>query len=149
MENKKVVLVGDAGVGKTTLVRFALTGEQVQRYIPTMGVDVWPILWNSPQKGTIRFNIWDCAGDPQNGGLHDGCYIQTQIAIVLYKNDEWQTQKDWVAEVRERCPTIPIVRCINHFDGLLPNTPTEADTIHLNLVNGEGVDVLFNHLVNL
>ena len=36
----RLVLVGDGGVGKTTLVKRHLTGEFEKKYIPTLGVEV-------------------------------------------------------------------------------------------------------------
>lgn len=36
----KLLLVGDGGVGKTTLVKRHLTGEFEKKYIPTLGVEV-------------------------------------------------------------------------------------------------------------
>lgn len=39
----KLVLVGDGGVGKTTLVKRHLTGEFEKKYIPTLGVEVHPL----------------------------------------------------------------------------------------------------------
>ena len=149
METKKVVLVGDAKVGKTSLVCYALTGELENRYIPTLGVEVHPIVWDSPSMGLKRFNVWDCAGNPRFGGLRDGYYIQADIAIVLYNNDGLNSNEDWVALVRGVRPTIPIVECINHFHGALPNDPMDNGAIHLNLSNGEGVETLFEHLMAL
>ncbi|CAE8625918.1 unnamed protein product, partial [Polarella glacialis] len=39
----KLVLCGDGGVGKTTLVKRHLTGEFEKKYIPTLGVEVHPL----------------------------------------------------------------------------------------------------------
>jgi GTP-binding nuclear protein Ran len=149
METKKVVLVGDARVGKTSLVRFALTGAVENRYIHTLGVEVHPIVWNSPQWGLRRFNVWDCAGNPHFGGLREGYYVQAQIAIVMYDNVGLNSHEDWVTAVRNVCPTVPIVKCVNHFQGALPNDPMENGCFHVKLSNGDGVDRLFEHLMTV
>merc|ERR1719213_1161079 len=57
----KLVLVGDGGVGKTTLVKRHLTGEFEKKYIPTLGVEVHPLAFNT-NCGTLCFNVWDTAG---------------------------------------------------------------------------------------
>ena len=149
METKKVVLVGDAKVGKTSLVRFALTGEHTNRYVATLGVEVHPVVWDSPQRGLRRFNVWDCAGNSRFGGLRDGYYIQADIAIAMYDNSGLNSNEDWVSLVRGVCPDIPIVKCVNHFQGAFPNDPMDNGVVHLNLANGGGVETLFEQLMTL
>lgn len=67
----KLVLVGDGGVGKTTLVRRHLTGEFEKKYIPTLGVEVNPLAFQT-NFGRLKFNVWDTAGQEKFGGLRDG-----------------------------------------------------------------------------
>lgn len=86
METKKVVLVGDAHVGKTTLLQRVMIGNYDTRYVATLGVEVHPIVHQHPIGVFRRFNVWDCAGDPRFGGLGDGYYIQAQIAIVMFND---------------------------------------------------------------
>lgn len=56
MNNKKIVLIGNGGVGKTTWVK-SIYGNFDESYKPTLGVEVHPITY-----GDTRFNIWDTAG---------------------------------------------------------------------------------------
>ena len=147
IDTRKVILVGDKCVGKSSLVRYALTGEYEQAYLPTLGVEVHPLVWNN--NGVVRrFNIWDTAGDPRYGGLSEGYYIQAQIAIILHKSGQ-NTRGDWFDKVRNMCPDIPIVECVNHFDEDVPNLRTNEDLIHLNTASGQGVDDLFDYLITL
>ena len=145
---KKVVLVGDSGVGKSTLVRRALTGEFEPNYKPTLGVEVTPIVRGHPPQ---RFNVWECAGDPRYAGLGDGYYVQAHIAIVMYDSDALSSRVDWVTRVERMCPDIPIVECV--VDRSSPNelehNLTPNDIFHLNLATGEGVDELFDYLLTL
>jgi GTP-binding nuclear protein Ran len=74
----KIVLVGDAKVGKTTFVNI-LKGENFkEEYIATLGVEVSPL-----RRENKILNVWDCAGDERFRGLGDGYYIQTQGAIIM------------------------------------------------------------------
>ncbi len=75
MPTFKLVLVGDGGVGKTTFVKRHLTGEFEKKYVATLGVEVHPLVFHT-NRGPLRFNVWDTAGQEKFGGLRDGYYIQ-------------------------------------------------------------------------
>jgi len=114
----KLLLVGDGGVGKTTLVKRHRTGEFEKKYIPTLGVEVHPLKFNT-NCGEICFNVWDTAGQEKFGGLRDGYYIQGQCAIIMfdvtsritYKNDP-----NWHRDIVRDCENITIVRGGNKVD---------------------------------
>jgi len=46
----------------------------------TLGVEVHPLLFHT-NRGPIRFNVWDTAGQEKFGGLRDGYYIQGEIWV--------------------------------------------------------------------
>lgn len=75
----KCVLVGDGGTGKTTFVKRHLTGEFEKKYVATLGVEVHPLVFHT-NRGPIRFNVWDTAGQEKFGGLRDGYYIQVSVS---------------------------------------------------------------------
>jgi len=114
----KLVLVGDGGVGKTTFVKRHQTGEFEKKYIATLGVEVHPLVFHT-NRGPIRFNVWDTAGQEKFGGLRDGYYIQGQCAVILFDVTSRITYKNvpnWHRDLVRVCQNIPIVLCGNKVD---------------------------------
>jgi small GTP-binding protein len=86
--SKKIVLLGDAGVGKTTLIKHLLFNDPPSDYVPTLGVEVHPLTLDEE-----NFNVWDCAGDARYGGLREGYYIGAYKCIIMHNgtiNPEWE-----------------------------------------------------------
>jgi len=50
--------------------------------IATLGVEVHPLLFDT-NRGRIRFNVWDTAGQEKFGGLRDGYYIQGRDSSIF------------------------------------------------------------------
>jgi len=118
MPEFKLVLVGDGGVGKTTLVKRHLTGEFEKKYIPTLGVEVHPLKF-STNCGDLVFNVWDTAGQEKFGGLRDGYYIQGKCAIIMFDVTSRITYKNvpnWHRDIVRVCEHIPIVLVGNKVD---------------------------------
>lgn len=118
MPTFKCVLVGDGGTGKTTFVKRHLTGEFEKKYVATLGVEVHPLIFHT-NRGPIRFNVWDTAGQEKFGGLRDGYYIQGQSAVIMFDVTSRVTYKNvpnWHRDLVRVCENIPIVLCGNKVD---------------------------------
>ena len=66
---------------QTTFVKRHLTGEFEKKYVATLGVEVHPLVFHT-NRGPLRFNVWDTAGQEKFGGLRDGYYIQGRFSLV-------------------------------------------------------------------
>lgn len=118
MPTFKCVLVGDGGTGKTTFVKRHMTGEFEKKYVATLGVEVHPLIFHT-NRGAIRFNVWDTAGQEKFGGLRDGYYIQGQCAVIMFDVTSRVTYKNvpnWHRDLVRVCENIPIVLCGNKVD---------------------------------
>lgn len=114
----KLILVGDGGVGKTTFVKRHLSGEFEKKYVATLGVEVHPLVFHT-NRGPIKFNCWDTAGQEKFGGLRDGYYIQGECAIIMFDVTSRITYRDvpnWHRDLVRVCDNIPIVLCGNKVD---------------------------------
>ena len=115
---KKIVILGDGGVGKSTFLQRFRTGEFEQRYIPTMGVEIYPINFKYSEQSSV-FNIWDCAGQEKFGGLGDGYYHGAHAAIVMFDVTSKTSYKNvpfWIERFEKINPTVHIIVCGNKVD---------------------------------
>jgi len=81
-------------------------------------VEVHPLVFYT-NRGPIRFNVWDTAGQEKFGGLRDGYYIQGQCAIIMFDVTARVTYKNvpnWHRDLVRVCENIPIVLCGNKVD---------------------------------
>jgi GTP-binding nuclear protein Ran len=105
----KVILAGDERVGKTSLLRKLLTGENLRKYDPTVGVEVHPLSFQT-SRGLICLNIWDCAGQFRFAGLRDGYYISGDGFIIM---SEGSTSYNWERDILRVCPRVPGIQLVN------------------------------------
>lgn len=128
----KLVLVGDGATGKTTFVKRHRTGEFEKKYVATLGVEVHPLDFYT-NRGLIRFNVWDTAGQEKFGGLRDGYYIQGQCAIIMFDVTSRITYKNvlnWHKDIVRVCPGIPVVLCGNKVDIKERKVKAKSITFH-------------------
>ena len=77
----QLILVGDGGVGKTTFVKRHLTGEFEKKYVATLGVEVRCLDFHT-NRGVLKFNCWDTAGQEKFGGLRDGKFFNLKKKLT-------------------------------------------------------------------
>ena len=75
---------------KKDIENYIHSPEHPSLHVPaTLGVEVHPLVFHT-NRGAIRFNVWDTAGQEKFGGLRDGYYIQ---GVVLYPCAGWSIFK--------------------------------------------------------
>ncbi len=114
----KIVLVGDAGTGKSTFVKRLSGLNFVTSYHATLGVDVHCVTFKSIDNNYINFCIWDTAGQEKFGGIREGYYRNTDGVIILCDNNK-MTQKNvakWKTHIKQFCPSVPIMTIKNKID---------------------------------
>eukprot|EP01138_Halocafeteria_seosinensis_P001305 gb/GECG01001340.1/.p1 GENE.gb/GECG01001340.1/~~gb/GECG01001340.1/.p1 ORF type:complete len:203 (+),score=35.40 gb/GECG01001340.1/:1-609(+) len=79
----KVVLVGDTGVGKTSIVTNFVTGQFDKFAEPTIGAAYHSKIMKTPQ-GEVKFQIWDTAGQEKYHSLIPMYYRGAYAAIIVY-----------------------------------------------------------------
>ena len=113
---------GDGGVGKTAFVKRHLTGEFEKKYTATLGVEVRCLDFHT-NRGVVKFNVWDCAGQEKFGGLRSGYYIKGQCAIIMFDVTARITYKhvpNWYRELCSVCGTWETIDGVRTLVDMIP-----------------------------
>ncbi|KAB8228581.1 Ras- protein Rab-17 [Aspergillus alliaceus] len=123
----KLVLLGEAAVGKSSLVLRFVNNDFQENKEPTIGAAFLTQKCSLPTR-TIKFEIWDTAGQERFASLAPMYYRNAQAALVVYdvtKPSSLTKAKHWVAELqRQASPGIVIALVGNKLD--LTNDGNEA-----------------------
>jgi GTP-binding nuclear protein Ran len=114
----KVVLVGDAGVGKTALIKRHQTGDFVKKYTPTKGVESNTLSFYTTA-GEVRLNILDTAGQEKYTNSIDMCYKTADAAIIMFdvtSKVTYLSAMEWYKETVNKCADIPTMLVGNKVD---------------------------------
>jgi Ras-related protein Rab-2A len=98
----KSVLIGDSGVGKTCLAK-AFCLQKFDKFSePTIGAS-YMSRDIELEKGSIRLNIWDTAGQEKYDSLIPMYYRGAQIIFLVYDISERKTLDraiDWIRKIK-------------------------------------------------
>ncbi|KAL3470846.1 ras family-domain-containing protein [Aspergillus californicus] len=126
----KLVLLGEAAVGKSSLVLRFVNNDFQENKEPTIGAAFLTQKCSLPTR-TIKFEIWDTAGQERFASLAPMYYRNAQAALVVYdvtKPSSLTKAKHWVAELqRQASPGIVIALVGNKLDLTNDGGDTQAD----------------------
>ena len=102
----KIVLVGESGVGKSSMALKFVTGQYRVWQQSTVGA---AYLYRTIQVDglRVRLEIWDTAGQERYRSLIPMYYRKTQAAVVVYdisKARSFERAKTWVDELKQDIP---------------------------------------------
>ena len=121
---KKIVLIGDAAVGKTSLIGRFVKGFFDDKYLATIGTNVSKkevILHDYVHKKDINIDmmIWDILGQEGFDRVKKTAYQGSEGAIIvcdLTRSDTVQHIRNWVKHYREVVQEVPIIVLGNKAD---------------------------------
>ena len=105
----KVVLLGESGVGKTSIITQFTSSEFQEDQISTTGASFSSKTFNFDEIGkNLSFEIWDTAGQEKYRSLSKMFYKDAGVAILVYditsKESFEQLKNYWVIQLREYGP---------------------------------------------
>ena len=163
MQNIKIALIGDCGVGKTSISVRYTRNEFKNEYVSTSGAS-YSIKKVEKLGETLQLDIWDTAGQERYRSLGRNFYKDAFIVILVYDITRQETFENlksvWYKELEENGEEKPILAIVgNKSDQYeLDNTVNEdeartyTDKIGgifklVSAKNGSGIDDLFNQLL--
>ena len=161
----KIVVVGDYGVGKTTLINRFVDERFEEDYKPTLGVQFTKKDMKIGED-LVELIIWDIAGQESYFEIRQRFYEHTTGFFLVYdvtRKNSFKNVKKWYNDVIEYTGAIPCILIGNKIDlteqisvrkqdvtEMLLNSKIEfAETIRTSAKTGENVEESFRSLVNL
>ena len=81
--NFKLIIIGDSGVGKSSLLKRAVQNKFDPNYQATIGFE-FLLMHFKVNDLKIKLQIWDTCGQEMYRSLVQGFYRNTSLAIVVY-----------------------------------------------------------------
>eukprot|EP01122_Echinamoeba_exundans_P006943 TRINITY_DN203_c0_g1_i7.p1 TRINITY_DN203_c0_g1~~TRINITY_DN203_c0_g1_i7.p1 ORF type:complete len:194 (+),score=27.48 TRINITY_DN203_c0_g1_i7:167-748(+) len=117
---RKVVILGDYGVGKTSILLRAVEGTFSDMAVPSL-------LSNSRKKivstssGDVTLDVWDTAGQERTGALISSFYKRVSAVVYVFditSQDSFQHIEGWIRKVDDyrELETPPAFLVGNKFD---------------------------------
>jgi len=106
----KVVLLGESGVGKTCIIARFINNTFEENLISTTGASYAgkTMTFDEYDGKSIRFEIWDTAGQEKYRSLTKIFYKDATAAILVYditrKESYEEIQKYWYNQIKDHAP---------------------------------------------
>jgi len=162
----KITIIGDGGVGKTSLIKKFTQGSFQKEYIKTIGAQFSE--YDAEIRGdAIRLLFWDIAGQDDFLFLRPSFYRESRAAIIVYSLEENDLGKrsfeditNWYEDIKNYCGDIPIVIFANKVDLIKENNLDRTNIQELvkkqgflgyyltSAKTGQGVHEAFNAIIN-
>lgn len=123
MIKKKIVLLGDSAVGKTSLIRRFVFDQFQDSYISTIGskVTMKEVKISKPEGGTdLTLVIWDLIGSEGYHAVHARNFVGVDGAIVVADLTRYNTleslERYWIPSLFSVVDKVPLVFACNKSD---------------------------------
>jgi len=101
----KIISMGDAGCGKSCIIKRYCEKRFVPKYMQTIGIDYGVTKFNDSGMD-VRVNIFDFAGHPIFYDVRNEFYRDTQGIILVYdvtNRESFRSLDNWLVEMKKFC----------------------------------------------
>jgi small GTP-binding protein len=118
--NAKIIIVGDASVGKTSIIGRYINNSFDDKYQCTIQAQLNPKIINIDENTDLKLNIWDTAGQERYRSMTRMFYRDSQGAIIVFdltKKDTFNDVQNWIKELKTHgCADTEIIILGNKSD---------------------------------
>ena len=145
----KILLVGDAGVGKSALLQRFVERHHAKHHVPTLGVDfrLRTIGLNGER---IKLHVFDTSGQDRSQNIARAYYRSAEGVLLCYdlsSDESLQNVARWEEAIRQYAPPgVPVVLVGLKADAAVASNTLPPHAIEASAVTGEGVDAAFERL---
>ena len=117
--NFKIIIRGDSGVGKSSLLKRAVQNTFDTNYQATIGFE-FLLMHFKVNDLKIKLQIWDTCGEEMYRSLVQGFYRNTSLAIIVYdisRKKSFEALEIWLKDLRQHTEEgIPVFIVGNKMD---------------------------------
>lgn len=102
----KVVVLGDAGVGKTSVVKQYVNETFDEHYKPTIGADFLTKDVHLPNRRALKLQLWDTAGQERFRSMAVSFYRGADACVLVYDicdEKSFENLDMWMKEFLQNC----------------------------------------------
>ena len=121
----KVLVVGDVGTGKTSIIKQYVHGLFTNHYKSTIGVDFALKVLDWDPNTIVRIQLWDIAGQERYGNMTRVYYKEAVAAFIVFdvtRLSTLESAKKWKEDIDSKVKipgtenSIPVVLLANKID---------------------------------
>ena len=114
----KILILGDSGVGKTSILIKYINNKFDESHIATIGVDYMDKTIKY-KNINIKLQIWDTSGQEKFRSIARNFYRNSDAIFIVFDLNNKHTYnniKQWINDVEEHCPNIKKILLGNKSD---------------------------------